>query len=313
MPDCEPPAKQGDELRGRVVVVGNAGLDLGLAVPRLPRLGETLIGSGGVRAPGGKGLNQAVVAARCGARVRFCAPLGDDVDQANEVERYLASEGFGELILPRLPHATDFSLLMVLPDGENSIVSTSACSLALTRAQAEPALQGLGDSDVVLVQGNLSLDTTAFILAAARHQRATAILNPAPFWPGVEKLVSQCSLVIANRIEAEALGDSIHDADAAIITLGAEGCLLMARQQRRSFPAETVTAIDTTGCGDTFCGVVAAALAQGLATDEAVGAAQRAAALTATRPGAFHALPTREELDAIMILPDRERLARSES
>ena len=156
---------------GRVVVIGNAGLDLRLAVPRLPLPGETLIGSAGPRAPGGKGLNQAVVAARCGAEVRFCAPLGNDQAEANEVQRHLESEGFAELLLPRLPHATDFSLLMVLPDGENSIVSTSACSLALTRAQTEPALQGLGEGDVVLMQGNLSFDTTAFILSAARCQR----------------------------------------------------------------------------------------------------------------------------------------------
>ena len=209
---------------------------LRLAVSRLPLRGETLIGRGGKRAPGGKGLNQAVVAARCGAPVRFCAPLGNDTAEADEVERHLASEGFAELILPRLPHATDFSLLMVLPDGENSIVSTSACSLALTRAQAEPALQGLGEGDVVLMQGNLSLDTTAFILAAARRRKATTILNPAPFWPGVEKLVGQCSLVIANRVEAEALGEAIHAADAAIVTLGADGCLLIDRAAATNLP-----------------------------------------------------------------------------
>jgi ribokinase len=285
---------------GHVVVVGNAGLDLRLAVPHLPLAGETLIGRADARVPGGKGLNQAVVAARCGAEVRFCAPLGNDLAEAAEIERHLSGEGFAELILPRLPHATDFSLLMVLPDGENSIVSTSACSLALARAEAEPALQGLSDRDIVLLQGNLSLDTTAFILAAARRQGAMTILNPAPFWPGAEELLGQCSLVIANRIEAESLAGAIHAAGAAIITLGAEGCLLVERTQRRSFPAVTVTAIDTTGCGDTFCGVMAAALARGCTTDEAIGAAQKAAALTATRPGAFPALPSREELGAIL-------------
>jgi ribokinase len=285
---------------GRVVVIGNAGLDLRLAVPRLPLAGETLIGTGGSRAPGGKGLNQAVVAARCGAEVRFCAPLGSDPVEANEVERHLLSEGFAELILPRLPHATDFSLLMVLPDGENSIVSTSACSLALTRAEAEPALQGLDETNVVLLQGNLSLDTTAFILAAAGRRKAVTILNPAPFWPGIEKLLSQCSLVIANTIEAEALAGAIHDAGAAIVTRGAEGCLLVEGGQRRSFQAETVTAVDSTGCGDAFCGVMAAALARGFATDQAIAVAQKAAALTATRPGAFQALPSREELDALL-------------
>src|SRR5471030_1839592 len=162
---------------GRVVVVGNAGLDLRLSVPRLPLPGETLIGGESSRAPGGKGLNQAVVAARCGVPVRFCAPLGQDGPQADEVERHLAGEGIAELILPHLPYPTDFSLLMVLPDGENSIVSTSACSLALTVEQARPALRDLTTDDVVLVQGNLSLETTGAILAAAPR----SIFNPAPF------------------------------------------------------------------------------------------------------------------------------------
>jgi ribokinase len=280
----------------RVFVIGNAGFDLRLAVPHLPRPGETLIGSGGARAPGGKGLNQAVAAARCGARVRFCAPLGNDEAEAREIERYLSREGFDELILPRLPHPTDFSLLMVLPNGENSIVSTSACSLALTFAHAEPALRDIGGGDVVLLQGNLSLEVTAAILAAARARTALTIFNPAPFWPGAERLVSACGLVVANRLEAEALGASIDDAGAAIVTLGADGC----RFDRRLFPAEAVTAIDTTGCGDTFCGVLAAALARGMSIDAAIGAAQKAAALTATRPGAFEALPSRAELGAIL-------------
>lgn len=286
-------------MRGRVVVIGNAGLDLSLAVPRLPLPGETLIGSAGQRAPGGKGLNQAVVAARCGAHVRFCAPLGNNAAEAGEVEGYLAREGIAELILPRLPHATDFSLVMVLPDGENSIVSTSACSLALTRKQAETALCDVDEGDVVLLQGNLPLDTTGFILATAQRQGAMTIFNPAPFWPGAEELIGLCSLVIANRLEAQALGDRIHDAKAAIITLGADGCLLLDGKRRQAFAAEPVDALDTTGCGDAFCGVMAAALARGLAIDEAVTAAQKAAALTATRPGAFQALPSHEELKTI--------------
>lgn len=280
-----------------VIVIGNAGLDLRLAVPRLPLAGETLIGSDGERAPGGKGLNQAVVSARCGARVRFCAPLGNDEAEVRAIERHLSREGFEELLLPRLPHATDFSLLMVLPDGENSIVSTSACSLALTFAQAEAALRSAGRGDVVLLQGNLSLDVTGSILAAARRQNATTIFNPAPFWPGAEKLVTECSLVIANRLEAGALGSSIDRAGAAIVTLGADGCLF----DKRVYPAGAVTARDTTGCGDAFCGVMAAAMARGMTIDAAIGPAQKAAALTATRPGAFQALPSRAELGAILL------------
>jgi len=282
------------------VVIGNAGLDLRLSVARLPLPGETLIGGGGAWAPGGKGLNQAVVAARCGVPVRFCAPLGHDDGQAGEIKRHLDGEDIAELILPRLPHATDFSLLMVLPNGENSIVSTSVCSLAMTPADAEPALRELSPDDVVLLQGNLALATTGAILEAARRRGATSIFNPAPFWPGAEKLIGGCSLVIANRIEAGQLGDAIGDARAAIVTLGREGCELIEGGQRRAFAGEAVTAIDTTGCGDAFCGVVAAALVQGRPMAAAIAAAQKAAALTATRPGAFDALPSRQELRAIL-------------
>jgi ribokinase len=275
----------------RVVVIGNAGLDLRLAVPRLPLPGETLIGAEASRALGGKGLNQAVVAARCDVPVRFCAPLGSDTPQADEVERGLGVERFDQLLLPRLPHPTDFSLLMVLPGGENSIVSTSACSLAMTFAEAEPALRDLGTGDVVLLQGNLALDVTGALLAAAWRAGATTVFNPAPFWPGAETLVAHCSLVIANRLEAKALGTAL-DGAASIVTLGGDGCLF----NGRTFAAEKVDAIDTTGCGDAFCGVMAAALARGLAIEQAIGLAQKAAALTATRPGAFAALPSREEL-----------------
>jgi ribokinase len=279
----------------RVVVIGNAGLDLRLSVPRLPLAGETLIGAGSARAPGGKGLNQAVVAARCGGPVRFCAPLGNDEPQAKEVEAHLAREPFDQVILPRLRHPTDFSLLMVLPGGENSIVSTSACSLAMDFAQVEPALRDLGEGDVVLLQGNLALDVTSAILDAARRRLATTVFNPAPFWPGAEALVARCSLVVANRPEAEALGQSIDDT-AAIVTLGPEGC----RFRGRTFAAEAVAAVDTTGCGDVFCGVMTAALARGQAIEPAIGWAQKAAALTATRPGAFEALPSRAELSALL-------------
>jgi ribokinase len=292
--------QQEEKMPGRVVVIGNAGLDLRLAVPRLPQPGETLIGSDGTRAPGGKGLNQAVVAARCGVHVRFCAPLGNDKAEADEVERHLAREGFAGLILPRLPYATDFSLLMVLPDGENSIVSTSACSLALGKSQVAIALEDVGAGDIVLLQGNLALDTTAFVLDSARCQGATTVFNPAPYWPGAATLVRGCGLVIANRLEAEQLGQSLHDAETAIITLGDEGCVVIEDEQRRSFAAERVAAVDTTGCGDAFCGVMAAALARGLAMEAAITAAQKAAALTATRAGAFQSLPSHAELKAIL-------------
>jgi ribokinase len=191
---------------------------------------------------------------------------------------------------------------MVLPNGENSIVSTSACSLALGAAEMAPALEGIGAGDIVLLQGNLALDATAFALDMARRQGATTVFNPAPFWPGADRLVGLCRIVIANRLEAEQIGHALHGAETAIVTLGAEGCVVIEGGQRRAFPAERVSAVDTTGCGDAFCGVMAAALARGLSIEAAIVAAQKAAVLTATRAGAFDALPSREELQVIVAL-----------
>ena len=279
-----------------VVVIGNAGLDLRLGGAAPAAAGRNADRHRSARAPGGKGLNQAVVAARCGARVRFCAPLGNDEAQAREVERQSATRAFDGLVLPRLPHPTDFSLLMVLPGGENSIVSTSACSLALGFAAVEPALRDLGGGDVVLLQGNLSLDVTAAILAAARRCGATTIFNPAPFWPGAEKLLSHCSLVIANRLEAEALG--VDRSRPPPLPSSRWAPTAVASPVAPSRPSGWAT-VDSTGCGDTFCGVMAAALGHGLALEPAIGRAQKAAAITATRAGAFEALPSRGELAAL--------------
>lgn len=185
--------------------------------------------------------------------------------------------------------------------GCSTLCDRDLAELALSFAQAEPALHDLHEGDVVLLQGNLALDTTGAILAAAGRQGATTVFNPAPFWPGSENLVERCGLVIANRVESEALGTSLRNARAAIVTLGGDGCILMEGERRHAFAAEPVTAVDTTACGDAFCGVMAATLAQGMAIADAIPRAQKAAALTATRRGAYAALPSSEELCSLSI------------
>ena len=294
----------------RVFVIGNAGLDLGLSLPRLPRRGETLLGDPAPRAPGGKGFNQAVAAARCGAEVRFCAPLGDD-PQGTEIATLVAAEGLAEATLPRLPLPTDFSLLMVFPDGENCIVSSGPCAKALRPDVAERFLADAGSGDVVMLQGNLSQQTTAAALARGKRQGALTILNAAPVSWDAKILLRDCAVVIANLDEAQTMAGSLDAATAAaalrtlgagvaIVTLGADGCVRCDRDGHRVFPADRVDAIDTTGCGDVFCGVIAAFLANGGACDAAIGVAQTAAALTATRAGAFTALPSAAELRALL-------------
>ena len=288
---------------GTVFVLGNAGVDLSLTLAHLARPGETAVASAGARAPGGKGLNQAVVAARAGARVRFCAPVGEDAE-AEFVAQALAAEPLAGLRLLRRPEPTDTSIVMVADDGENSIVSLCRCADTLDEAEAEVFAGGVAAEDWLLVQGNL---TAAATLAAARAARGRVMLNAAPLrWP-VAPVLPFCAVAVVNRGEAEAITGLADPGDAAlrlraqgcaaaVVTLGAEGCVWADADGLHRLPAAAVQAVDTTGAGDTFCGVLAARLASGRALPDALAAAQRAAALSVTRFGAYAALPTVGEL-----------------
>ena len=292
---------------GRVLVLGNAGLDLTLQMQRLPEKGETLLGDSAGSAPGGKGLNQAVTAARTGAQVIFHAPIGYDA-QGVEITAALEAEGIAELEVHHMPYPSDFSVLMVLPDGENSIVSAGSCAAALTVEMAENFAAKTNTGDIVLLQGNLTQASTLAALATATTRGATTLFNPAPLWWEVGPLLPLCDIVITNRGEAKAITGLSEPTEAAaalcrlgasmaIITLGAGGCLTSdCEGTTRHYPAARIHAVDTTGCGDTFCGVFAALLAIGLGEETAVNLAQSAAALTAQRRGAFTALPSHDEL-----------------
>lgn len=301
---------------GRVFVLGNAGLDISLAVPRLPERGETLLGGGISRAPGGKGLNQAVTAARAGASTRFHAPVGQDA-QAEEIRLAMSREGL-EFEPAPVDQPSDFSLLMVMPDGENSVVSGGPCAMSFSPAAAADFASTAGVGDVVVLQGNLTQDATLAALKAAFDRGATTLFNPAPLWWEAGPLLPFVTIVVANRGESEAITGVADPAKAAallrhqgvsiaLVTLGGDGCLMQQGAVVSHHGATPVDVKDTTGCGDTFCGVLAAALAMGRTIDDAIDLAQRAAAITAMRAGAYAALPSRQELAAIFSGNERHR------
>jgi len=291
---------------GTVFVLGNAGTDLSLTLTHLALPGETTVASNGVRAPGGKGLNQAVVAARAGARVKFCAPVGNDAEAAFVAE-CLAAEPLAELRLMQRPGPTDISVVMVAGDGENSIVSLCRCADTLSEDEAAAFADEMASADWLLLQGNL---TAAATLAAMRAARGRVMLNAAPLrWP-VTPMLPFCSVVVVNMGEAEAI-TGLADPDAAamalraqgcaiaVITLGAKGCVWADAEGLGSLPAIAVHPLDTTGAGDTFCGVLVACLASGQHVGNTITAAQKAAALSVTRLGAYAALPSEAELSGL--------------
>lgn len=283
----------------RIFVLGNASIDTTLRVPRLPLPGETLMATGILRAPGGKGLNQAVAAARAGAEVHFCAALGTE-PEANLIRAALASENLAALHLVDVGQPSDLSTLLVAPSGENCIVSTGACADALPLAVAQDFLAPMRPGDLLLVQGNLTEAVTAWAVARA----ARAIVNTAPVrWP-MQAVLRRAWMAIANRVEAAELCGETDPGRAAprlgaaigIVTAGADGCHVAAAGPAFHRPAPAAIAIDTTGAGDVFCGVLAAHLARVAALPAAIDAAQHAASLSVTRPGCFAAIPACAEL-----------------
>ena len=289
-----------------MLVVGNAALDVVYEVEALPVAGQTLLARGRRTSPGGKGLNQAVVARRAGADVRFCAVVGEDAAGA-ALRACLRAEGLGADTVMSWSGASDESVVLVAASGENLIVSTAGAARSLSPALAERAVATLGRGKILLLQGNLTREVTRCCLEMAKRRGALAILNAAPVAFDCTDLWPLVDIGIANQVEIRALGGGTDDEAAAdavcargagsvIVTLGSEGALLMRAKTPTWIAAPSADALDTTGAGDVLCGVFAAALALGLEVVDGLRWAIAAASLSVTRKGSWASLPTAAEL-----------------
>ena len=300
-----------------VVVVGNAMVDVAYQVERLPGSGETVLARERTVDVGGKGLNQAVIARRAGAEVRFCAGLGGD-PAAGIIRACLEAGGLSTAWLVSMPCATDESIVYVARAGENCIVSTDEAARHLAPTHTEGVLSGVAPGDVLLLQGNLSREVTGMCLARAREAEATTILNPAPIAFDYTGLWPMVDIAILNQIEAQTLTGEVEIDTATavlrsrgtgkvVVTLGPEGALVQEELGLpQHVPAPAVTAVDTTGAGDVLAGVVAAGIDRGLPLLSAVRWAIAAASHKVTRRGTSSGFPTSDELAALapaMALP----------
>ena len=292
----------------QVVVVGNATVDVIQHVERFARPGETLLCSAMVVCAGGKGLNQAIAAARTGAPTRLHAPAADDAHGALLARAAAAEPGMRADWLATAP-PTDISTIWIDAAGENMIVSAAAAAASLDAAQAVAACAALGAGDVLLLQGNLSQAATIAAIAQGRANGARIVLNTAPMRPWMAALLGTVDVVVANAVEAAELCGGTNapaaalvraGAAAAIVSLGRHGALLATGDDSRSsVAAPSVTAIDTAGAGDVLAGTLAGLLALGSALDAALLVAVAAASLSVTRTGTTPSFPSREEVAAL--------------
>ncbi|WP_439630361.1 PfkB family carbohydrate kinase [Shinella sp.] len=288
-------------------VVGNVCVDTSFRLERLPQPGETLNALATSEGPGGKGANQAAAASRTDADVMLWAPVGRDAASV-WIKGVIAAE-IPALRLTRLDLACDRSVIMVDRSGENVIVTAAACADAFDPLAMSALRETWAAGDMLLMQGNLRAGVTNACLRAAREAGLFTVLNPSPL-PAEPLDLAAVSLIVVNRPEAEALtGEADPEqaaralvaagAGSAIVTLGAEGALLLDAASALRLPAREVAAIDASGAGDCFAGTLAGLLAQGASLSAAATIATQAAGIAVGRPGTLASFPTRAEISTL--------------
>lgn len=305
----------------QIVIIGSLNMDLVIRTPRLPVPGETIIGHEFTTAPGGKGANQAVAAAKLGASVTMVGRVGAD-GFGRALRDHLAADRVDVTnVLADDCAATGVAVIEVDEKGQNTIVVASGANARLTRADVDAVRGMLGSADALIAQLEVPLDTVTYALRLAHESHVLTLLNPAPAQTLHPSVLALVDILVPNESEASRLtGTAVGDwasaevaarelnrrgARAVIITLGARGALVFEDNLVRQVPPFHVEAVDATAAGDAFVAALAVARASGRDIDTALRAASAAGALTATKLGAQPSLPTRAELDEFLKLRGR--------
>jgi len=299
----------------KIVVVGSCNTDMVIKADRLPVPGETILGGTFFMNPGGKGANQAVAASRMGGNVTLISKTGNDVFGKQSVMLYTAENIKTDYIFSDPKHPSGVALITVDSQGENCIVVASGANAYLTPSDIDKASAEIENSDLILMQLEIPIETVEYVAEMASKKGIKVILNPAPARALSDNLLKNLYIIIPNKSEAEILsGIKVTDIESAkqaadiisakgvdivVITLGSQGALIKEYNEFLFVEAFKVDALDTTAAGDTFCGSVCVGLSEGRSILDSVKLAARAAAITVTRMGAQASIPYRSELSSL--------------
>lgn len=300
-----------------VAILGIYVADLAFRASRLPRVGETIAGSGFAVGPGGKGSNQAVAAARAGARVTFISSIGRDSFGDTALSLW-KTEG----IVPRVEQLADAPtgaafIYVQERTGENAIIVVPGAAALISAEDVVAAADAIRGARVFMTQLEQPADAALRGLRIAREAGTLTVFNPAPALPFDDAVYPLCDYITPNEHEAATLtglpvtnlddarraGDALlaRGAGCALITLGAQGALLhRAGESVHVPPRDAGRVLETTGAGDAFNGGFAAALAEGATPLEAARFATAVAAISVTRAGTAPSMPQRHEIDALL-------------
>jgi len=301
---------------GRVYVAGSINMDVVATADRHPKVGETVAGQQVLYFPGGKGANQAVAAARLGARTTLIGRLGKD-SFGTELKAFLGGQGIDLGYLQETTQAHTGTAIITVAAADNTIVVIPG-SNALVSAD-DVSVVPLVKGDVAVSQFEIPLPTIAAFFRRARAAEATTLLNPAPAQKFGRELLELVDILVLNETELGFLaGTELSDSDEAVriidvarqlqaradqticVTLGKRGVLALAGQEEFPVPGRVVKAVDTTGAGDCFVGALAAQLADEVPLRTALAFANAAASISVQRMGAGPSMPTAAEVAAVL-------------
>ena len=302
--------------RPTVVVLGGINMDLIGVTPRLPAPGETVMGNHFYTAPGGKGANQAVAAARMGANVRMVGRVGDDVfgpPMLDDLRGY-GIDTSGISVDPN--HASGIAMILLDGQRQNYIIAIYGANMQCAEPELAEVDKALDGADALMLQLETPYETSLSAARLANEVGVTVVWDPAPPLGLPPEAFAALDIVTPNQTEAESLtGIPVSDVDSAhaaagalleagasiaIVKLGEEGACYATADGRGHVASHEVEASDTVAAGDAFGGAFTVALCEGRSVAEAARYGTAAGALAVTKPGAQEAMPTRTNVEALL-------------
>ena len=301
----------------KIIIIGSSNTDMIVNLSHLPEPGETVLGGKFSTAPGGKGANQAVAAARAGGNITFITRVGDDNFGQEAVKGFVKDNINVDYIIKDHEIPSGVAMICVDKNGRNSIAVASGANMKLSPDDIIKVKDVIASADYLVMQLEIPLETVEKTASIAKENGVSVILNPAPAQVLNNELLQNVDILTPNEIEAESIAgikvDSIENAEKAseilyqkgvktvIITLGSRGVYIYSDDYKGIVEGFKVEAVDTTAAGDTFNGALSVALAEGRTIEEAAKFANAAAALSVMKPGAQPSTPQRADIEKFLL------------
>lgn len=282
----------------KILVIGSINKDLVITTPRFPKEGETILGNNFATSNGGKGANQACAIGKLGGNVAMLGAIGND-NFGKDLSNALYSNDVNiDNLLIKDNVSTGIAVITVTDDGANHIIVAQGANALITKDDIKEKL--ISSFDIIVMQLEIPLEIAKYSASVAKKLVKTIVLNPSPAVKLDKDFLSCVDILIPNETEIDIIGGVDYVLECGvkniILTLGADGCDLITKKERKHFDAYNVDVIDTTAAGDSFLGGVVRMIADNKTVEEAIEFATKVSNITVTRKGAIDSIPTYNEV-----------------